>query len=67
MTDNELEQFSEIKMNVSLSLMGTGTSEIYARVIRSRKIEQRYESHLEFTAIDETARKAIKAYVDKLI
>lgn len=67
MTDDELEQFSEIKMDVSLSLMGSGTSEIYARVIRSRKIEQRFESHLEFTAIDENARKAIKAYVDKLI
>jgi len=67
MTDQALEPFSEIKMNVSLSLMGTGTSEIYARVIHCRQINSHYESHLEFTAIDEQARKAIKGYVDKLL
>jgi len=66
-TSEALEPFSEIKMNVSLSLMGTGTSEIYARVIHCHEFENHYESHLEFTAIDEQARKAIKAYVDKLI
>lgn len=67
LTDDPLEPFSEIKMNVSLSLMGTGTSEIYARVIHCRQINSHYESHLEFTAIDDQARRAIKAYVDKLI
>ncbi len=67
MTANELEPFSEIKMNVSLSLMGTGSSEIYARVLHCREIEGQYESHLEFTAIHDQARLAIKGYVDKLI
>ena len=67
MTDVALESFVEIKMSVSLSLMGTGTSEIYARVLNCRKLDNRYLSHMEFTAIDEQARKAIKAYVDKLI
>jgi len=66
-TNQKLEPFTEIKMNVSLSLMGTGTSEIYARVLHCRKIDQQYESHLEFTAIHDQARLAIKAYVDKLI
>jgi adenylate cyclase len=67
MTDVALESFVEIKMSVSLSLMGTGTSEIYARVLNCHKLDNRYLSHMEFTAIDEQARKAIKAYVDKLI
>ena len=67
LTEQPMEPFSEIKMTVSLSLMGTGSSEIYARVINCRKIYEGYETNLEFTAIDEPARKAIKAYVDKLI
>lgn len=67
LTKEAIEPFTEIKMNVSLSLMGTGSSEIYARVINCRQMHEGYESNLEFTAIDEPARKAIKAYVDKLI
>jgi len=67
MTDVALESFADIKMSVSLSLMGTGSSEIYARVLNCRKLDNRYLSHMEFTAIDEQARKAIKVYVDELI
>ncbi|RLA04805.1 MAG: adenylate cyclase [Gammaproteobacteria bacterium] len=66
-TKFKLETFAEIKMNVSLSLMGSGTSEIYARVLHCRQIDSSYEIHLEFTAIDDDARLAIKAYVDKLL
>lgn len=67
LTQQAMEPFSEIKMSVSLSLMGTGSSEIYARVINCRKTHEGYETNLEFTAIDEPARKAIKVYVDKLV
>jgi len=66
-TDEEVQPFSEIKMKMSLSLMETDSSEIYARVLNSKKINNHYESHLEFTAIDDSARRAIKAYVDNLI
>jgi len=66
-TNQALELFSEIKMTISLSLMGKGSSQIYARVLNSNQIGQSYESHLEFTAIDEPARTAIKSYVDRLV
>jgi len=66
-TQQNLEQFSEIKMSVSLSLMGQGRSEIYARVLRCREIHDGFECHFEFTSIDEPARKAIKSYIDHLI
>lgn len=66
-THAKIEQFSEIKMIVSLSLMGQGSSEIYARVLRCREIDQGYECHFEFTSIDEPARRAIKSYIDHLI
>ncbi len=66
-TKHEIEPFSEVKMKISLSLMDTDSNEIYARVLNCKKINNHYESHLEFTAIDDSARKVIKAYVDKLI
>jgi len=66
-TNHKVESFSEIKMKLSLSLMGKGSSEVYARVLNCKKINDQYESHLEFTTIDDVAQKAIKSYVDKLI
>jgi adenylate cyclase len=67
LTRQPLTRHSDIKMTVSLSLMGKGTSEIYARVLNCRKNDTEYETHLEFTAIDDQARKAIKSYVDRLV
>ncbi|MDC0598215.1 PilZ domain-containing protein [Gammaproteobacteria bacterium] len=67
LTKQELEPHCEIKVTVSLSLMGSGISEIYARALSCRKVHDRYESHLEFTALDEKARKTIKAFVDSLV
>jgi len=66
-TKHEIQSFCEIKMKISLSLIGASTSEIYARILNCKKINNHYESHLEFTAIDDSARMAIKAYVDNLI
>ncbi|TQV82906.1 adenylate/guanylate cyclase domain-containing protein [Aliikangiella coralliicola] len=66
-TTEPLAPFSEIKVIVSLSLMGGGNSEIYARVLTCKKTPDCFESHLEFTAIEDPARKAIKSYVDQLI
>ena len=63
----KLELFSEIKMSISLYLMGAGTSEVYARVLHCRNMGDYYESHLEFTAIDEAAKLTIKTYVDGLV
>lgn len=66
-TDQQLAPLSEIIVTVSLSLMGTGTSDIYARVLNATEVEGSYQTHLEFTSIDENAKTAIKAFVDRLI
>ena len=66
-TTQELYVFSDIKLQVSLSLMDTHTSEVYAKVLRSEKTEQGYLSALEFTIIDDDAKNTIKTYVDSLI
>ena len=64
LTKNPIETFSELKMNVSLSLMGQGSSEIYARVLNCRKVNDGYESNVEFTSLDDEARLSIKSFVD---
>jgi adenylate cyclase len=66
-TAHPMEPFSEIKMSVSLSLMGRGSSEIYARVLNCNKVNDGYESNVEFTSLDDQARKAIKSYVDSQV
>ena len=63
-TPQELELFSEIKLSVSLSLLGTHTSDAYAKVLRTRKTGSGFESGLEFTVLDENAKKAIKVFVE---
>ncbi|TQV71443.1 adenylate cyclase [Aliikangiella marina] len=65
--DYSIAQFSEIKMKVSLSIIGSENSDIYARVLKCEKIDEQYHAHFEFTAIDEKAKKALKAYVDQMI
>lgn len=59
-----LEPLSEIKMAVSLQLLGTDTTDIYARVV---KVDQRADGilcGLEFTSIDTVGQQTIKQFVD---
>jgi hypothetical protein len=44
--------------------MGEGTSEIYARVLNCQKVNDGYESNVEFTSLDDQARLSIKSFVD---
>ncbi len=60
----ELEPHSDIKIAMSLSLMGQDTAEIYAKVLRVNPFKDHWECHIEFTHIDEHAQSAIKEFVD---
>ena len=60
----ELEPLSEIKMAVSLQLLGTDTTDIYARVVKVDKAEDGILCGLEFTSIDDVGQQAIKQFVD---
>ena len=66
-TNDYIEPFTEIKMKISRSLIGAESSDIYARVLNCESFGSYFETHLEFTALDDYARKAIKAYVDQLV
>jgi len=67
LTEQPIIPFTEIKMEVSLSLMKRGNSVIYARVLNCNKIAEGYESNVEFTSIGDQARQTIKSFVDSQI
>jgi len=60
----EVEPHEDIKISLSLSLMGHDTTEIYAKVLRVNPFKDHYECHIEFTHIDDAAQQAIKEFVD---
>ncbi|MCR8922445.1 PilZ domain-containing protein [Dasania sp. GY-MA-18] len=62
-----LEHFSEIKLEVSLNLLATDTSEIYARVLHCESVGQGFRCSLEFTTMDLAGQQSIKRFVDNMI
>lgn len=54
----------EIKMSVSLQMLGNRSSDIYARVVSSAAEQHGYRCGVEFTEIDLPARQVIKQFVD---
>ena len=67
LTKHYLTPFSEITMELSIPSMEDSQHIIYAQVISSSKVGQEYETHLEFTALEDSMRHAIKYYVDQII
>ena len=62
-----LEAFSEIKIEVSLQLLGTETTAIYARVVKSEKTDRGFLCSMEFTSMEQLGQKTIKQFVDNQI
>lgn len=62
-----LEVYSEIKMVVSLQLLGSETTDIYMEVVKLERDGAAFLCSLEFSTIDVPAQKTIKHYVDSRI
>jgi adenylate cyclase len=62
-----LENFSEIKMEVSLNLLGRETTDIFARVLLCESVGQGFRCGLEFTTADLAGQQSIKRFVDNMI
>lgn len=60
----DLVPFSEIKIEVSLQLLGADTTDIYARVINTEDADDGVLCSLEFTSMDEIGQYTIKRFVD---
>ncbi|MET1254369.1 adenylate/guanylate cyclase domain-containing protein [Aliikangiella sp. GXAS 311] len=63
----KLNPLDEIKIQLSMSIMGRDSTDIYARVITVNTFENQYECKFEFTAIDDEAQAVIKDFVDHQI
>ena len=59
-----LEPFSEIKMQVSLQLLGAATTDIYARIIKVDGADGGVLCSLEFTSMEAAGQQTIKHFVD---
>ena len=62
-----VEPFGDIKITVSLSLLSSELSEIYAKVMHVSPIEDNHECRVEFTSIDVKASMTIKEFVDGIV
>ena len=63
----QLEVFTEIKLTIALSMLGDEMSDIYAKVLRTKKQNGQYLTNFEFTSIHIYAKKAIKLFIDRMI
>jgi len=62
-----LEASNEIKMALSLQLLGNRTSDIYARIVLADAEQQGCRCSIEFTDIDLVGRQTIKQFVDSQV
>ena len=66
-TPVKLGKSSEIKMALSLELFGNRTTDVYARIINTEQVGQKFHSSMEFTTIGTEGLNAIKQYVDNRV
>ncbi|WP_295953202.1 adenylate/guanylate cyclase domain-containing protein [Rhodoferax sp.] len=62
-----LAPFDDIKITLSLSLMGRELTEIYAKVLRVTELHGEYKCPVEFTSIETKAAQTIKEFVDSIV
>jgi adenylate cyclase len=62
-----LEPYSEIKIEMSLQLMGSDSTDVYAKVINAEETERGYQCSLEFTSIDMAGQQRVKQFVDNQV
>ncbi len=62
-----LQPLGDIKVSLSLSLMGNELTEIYAKVLRVALVDGEYKCPVEFTSIESKAQQTIKEYIDSRV
>ncbi len=66
-TSLPLQPMEEVRIGLSLSLMSSQSSELYARVLRVNETAGQFECQMEFTFIEDSARRELKAYIDQIV
>lgn len=62
-----LEPLSEIKIEISLELLASNTTDVYARIINSLSVGTGFQCSLEFSSMNMSGQRTIKRFVDNLI
>ena len=65
--DHELEAHCEIKLGLDLSLVGYKATDVYAKVLKSRREGASYMSALEFTSVSVQTNLNIQQFIHLLI
>lgn len=63
----KLAPYSEIKLDLDLSLVGHRATDIYAKILGTRWDEDRYRSNIEFTSVSDRSNTNIKYFIQLLI
>ena len=63
----QLERLTNIRLAMSLSILTTITTEIYAKTTSVRKLAEGYGYGMEFTSIDEDSQQVINDLVNRLV
>ena len=63
----ELERLTNIRLVMSLSILSTITTEIYAKITSVRQLADGYGYGIEFTSIDEDSQQVINDLVNRLV
>jgi adenylate cyclase len=61
------EVLTDIKLMLTLSLLGGKPCDIYGKIVSIRKVEGGFGCGIEFTFVDEESRRSIKHFIDHLI
>jgi len=65
--DQDLAAHSDIKLALDLSLVGYRAGDIYAKILKTRRSEDKYLSGIEFTSVSVQSTMSIKHFVQLLI
>ena len=62
-----IDNLSNIKFKLALSLIGGEQKDIYGKIVSVRKISGGYGCGIEFTGLDDQSRDSIKGFIDRII
>jgi adenylate cyclase len=65
--EQELAQFSEMKLDLDLSLVGYKATDIYAKVLKTKPADGRFLSGIEFTSVSVQSTMNIQQFIHLLI
>ena len=64
---HQVESYSEVRMEIYLSIVGCRATDIYGRILRTQASDGRVLASIEFTSISATSQALIQRFVQLLV